>query len=62
MTFGEGAARLYGIASMVLGWRPDEYWDATPAELAAALNPPGAMAEPPDGATIEQLRRLFPDE
>ena len=34
-SFGEsGAVELAGPASALLGWRPDEFWDATPAELA----------------------------
>ena len=43
MRFGEGAIRLAGLASRALAWRPDEFWAATPADLAAALAPePGA--------------------
>ena len=41
-TFADGAARLAGIVPCVLGWRPDAFWRATPAELAAifaALRP-----------------------
>ncbi|WP_108789196.1 phage tail assembly chaperone [Erythrobacter sp. Alg231-14] len=30
----------WGLASQILGWRPDEFWQSTPAELAAALRPP----------------------
>lgn len=37
--FGPGAARLAGLAGRLLGWRPDEFWHATPAELAAILAP-----------------------
>ena len=37
--FGPGAARLGGLAARLLGWRPPEFWDATPAELAAILAP-----------------------
>lgn len=37
--FGPGAQRLAGLAARVLGWRPDEFWRATPAELAAILAP-----------------------
>jgi uncharacterized phage protein (TIGR02216 family) len=59
--FGEAAARLYGAASLLLGWRPDEFWDATPAELALALQVP-ATGEAPDRNLIEELRRRFPDE
>src|SRR5215204_5976668 len=37
MKFGEKAAALSGLAARLLGWRPAEFWAATPAELAAAL-------------------------
>ncbi len=42
--FGPGAQRLAGLAAQLLGWRPDDFWAATPAELAAILSPalPGA--------------------
>ena len=33
--FGPGARALAGMAARWLGWRPDEFWSATPAELAA---------------------------
>ena len=60
--FGEAAARLCNAASLLLGWRPDEFWSATPAELALALQPPSAAPDSPDAATIGALRRRFPDE
>ena len=59
--FGDAAARLCGAASHLLGWRPNEFWESTPAELALALRAPDAGAEGPDPATIEELRRRFPD-
>lgn len=59
--FGAGAARLAGAAAMLLGWRPKEFWDATPAELAAALQLDEAV-EGPDAAAIAELMRRFPDE
>lgn len=34
-SFAAGAARLAGVIPRLLGWRPDEFWNATPAELAA---------------------------
>lgn len=58
--FGEAAVRLTGAASLLLGWRPEDFWNATPAELATALNGVAA-SEPVDGDTIEALRRRFPD-
>jgi uncharacterized phage protein (TIGR02216 family) len=61
-SFGQGAARLCHFAAILLGWRPDEFWDATPAELALALQPAGDAAEPLDRATIDELKRRFPDQ
>jgi uncharacterized phage protein (TIGR02216 family) len=60
--FGQAAARLSSAASMLLGWRPDEFWSATPAELALALTIADAAAEPPDEQRIEALRLRFPDK
>lgn len=44
--FGPGANRLAGLAARLLGWRPHEFWRATPAELAAILSPSPDMAQP----------------
>ena len=44
-TFAAGAARLAGVIPRLLGWRPYDFWNATPAELAAsftATDEPGA--------------------
>jgi hypothetical protein len=62
LEFGEGAARLSGAAALLLGWRPGEFWDATPAELSLALRGPGESSEAPDQGTIEALRLRFPDD
>ena len=35
--FAERAAALAGLAAAALGWRPHEFWAATPAELALSL-------------------------
>ncbi|HYD13206.1 MAG TPA: phage tail assembly chaperone [Allosphingosinicella sp.] len=60
--FSEAAARLAGLAGAVLGWRPEEFWQATPAELAAVL---AALAGGgPAPMTRDELARLeerFPD-
>lgn len=47
---------------MLLGWRPDEFWNATPAEFALALQAPAGADDRPDAQTIEMLRRRFPDD
>lgn len=60
--FAERAARLAGIAGALLGWRPDEFWTATPAELAAvfaAINPQGDAPVLSDA--LAQLQEQFPD-
>jgi uncharacterized phage protein (TIGR02216 family) len=59
--FGVTAVRLSGAAAMLLGWRPKEYWAATPAELAAALQFDGEV-EGPDATAVAELMRRFPDE
>ncbi len=58
-SFGEAAVRLGGLAARALGWRPAEFWSATPAELAAALSPPEARS-----ALLgrEDLNRLMEDD
>lgn len=60
--FSEAAGRLAGLAGVLLGWRPDEFWRATPAELGAVL---AAMAGPAEAtASRDDLARLverFPD-
>lgn len=56
--FMEGAARLAGIAAVLLGWRPGEFWAATPDELAGvlrALNGEAEGAGAMDRAGLEQM-------
>ena len=61
--FADGAARLAGLAGALLGWRPDEFWKATPAELRLVLDAMLPPAEPgASGADLERLKQLFPDE
>jgi hypothetical protein len=65
MSFAQNARRLAGQAGLLLGWRPDEFWRATPDELGDAL---GALADmmpegaaPPDRMTIDRLKEMHPD-
>lgn len=54
--FGEGAQRLSALAARMLGWRPAEFWAATPAELAAILAPePGPAARPLSRAEMNRM-------
>ncbi|MGE7206455.1 phage tail assembly chaperone [Sphingomonas sp. NPDC019816] len=65
MTFAEEAGRLAGMAGAVLGWPPDRFWRATPAELhglVAALTGAGrGGSDPLPRATLARLREMFPD-
>ena len=61
MSFADSALQLSGRTALLLGWRPDDFWNATPSELAtilAALSPTGNAA---DGSTLGQLMELYPD-
>ena len=53
--FGPGASRLAGLAARLLGWRPGEFWAATPAELAAVLTPASAADEPLGRSDLNRL-------
>ncbi len=57
--FGEAALRLSALAARALGWRPEHFWAATPAELAAILAPPSSSA---DGVSRTDLTRLMEQE
>ncbi|GAM02529.1 MULTISPECIES: phage tail assembly chaperone [Sphingomonas] len=64
MTFAEAAARLAGMAGAVLGWSPDRFWRATPAELqgiVTAMAGGGEGGDPPSPATLARLREMYPD-
>jgi hypothetical protein len=50
------------VAGALLGWRPEEFWRATPAELGAVLG--ALMPEAVEGVAADELARLramFPD-
>ena len=60
--FADAAGRLAGIAGAIAGWRPDEFWRATPAELGAVIQAIDGDPEP-CAATIDlkRLQEMFPD-
>jgi uncharacterized phage protein (TIGR02216 family) len=63
-TFSAGAGRLAGVAAWLLGWRPDEFWRATPDELAAvmaAARGEAGVVEGVDGGDLARLLAAFPD-
>lgn len=55
------ATLLAGAAGVLFGWRPDDFWAATPAELAALVRAArgDAAVEPVD---LASLIERFPDE
>ena len=60
-SFAAAALRLYGLAAGLLGWRPAEFWAATPAELVQALAPlvPATAAQP---LARDEFTRLMEQE
>ena len=60
--FAIAAGRWAGVAGLLLGWRPDEFWRSTPAELAAILSVMRGQEQPPASrAEMERLQEMFPD-
>jgi hypothetical protein len=64
--FLPSARVLFGHAALLLGWRPDEFWSATPDELAAALTAalpfaPASHGPPLDRQSLVRLQELNPD-
>lgn len=58
--FGPGAARLAGLTARLCGWLPDQFWNATPAELAVVLAPYGQDSGTP--LTREDCYRMMERE
>jgi len=61
--FRDDAGRLAGLAGALLGWRPAEFWRATPAELAVILGAMTGAGYGPgaDRDDLHRLKRMFPD-
>ena len=55
MTFTDSARRLSGLVPRVLGWTPDAFWAATPAELRANFSPEAEAAAPLRRAELNSL-------
>ena len=61
-SFAASASKLAGLAGAVLGWRPDEFWRATPTELEAVLRAMVGEAEAGIGSDdVMRLMEVFPD-
>ena len=60
--FSDCAARLAGLAGAVLGWRPEEFWRATPVELACVLAAfAGGEGGTAGAVDVKRLKEMFPD-
>ncbi|HWU02227.1 MAG TPA: phage tail assembly chaperone [Novosphingobium sp.] len=57
--FGAHARALMGLAARQLGWRPAEFWAATPEELAACLHSDGLAPDGPAPAPGPLTRAEF---
>jgi hypothetical protein len=60
---GRAAIALAGLMARVAGWRPDEFWAATPADVRAVLAGwVEADGDPPvDGTALAAMMERFPD-
>ncbi len=54
-TFGAAALALLPLAARMLGWTPDTFWAATPADLATALADPTALPAPLSRADLDRM-------
>lgn len=61
--FGAAALPLLGLMARVAGWRPDDFWAATPADVAAVLAGWGGEDREAlfDGAALAAMMEAFPD-
>ena len=59
--FRESAARLAGLAGALLGWRPDDFWKATPVELAAVVGAIMGEDATVGAGDLARLMERFPD-
>jgi len=63
--FSKIAEKLSAVAAHVLGWSPDQFWQATPQELAtifsAAEDVHGKIAAPLDDIELQKLKEEYPD-
>lgn len=58
-SFGANAVRLARISARLLGWTPETFWSATPADLVTWLTAPGEGAT---GLTREDIENMLERE
>jgi uncharacterized phage protein (TIGR02216 family) len=61
--FAAAALPLLGLMARALGWRPDEFWAATPADVAAVLGGwrDWSVEAAVDRAGLTAMMEQFPD-
>jgi hypothetical protein len=60
--FADAARRLAGQVALLLGWRPDEFWTATPAELATVFAARDEASGSATGLSRAELDSMISDE
>lgn len=58
MSFAEAVPRLFAIAAQRLGWTPETFWHATPADLLLALGPPTRVTAPLTRSDLARMMEL----
>lgn len=59
--FAAAVPRWWSVAAQWLGWRPDEFWNATPGELRGALaDPQGSTGS--EGPSMELITEMLERE
>lgn len=61
--FGRRAVVLAGLMARVADWRPEDFWNATPADVAAVLAAWTGEEEAArmDSAALAAMMEAFPD-
>lgn len=63
MRFETAARRAARVAAALLGWGPEMFWAATPADLRNSLGIDVAGDDAPaDAAMLSRLMEAFPDD
>ena len=58
--FGDSAGQFASVAAQTLGWSPQEFWGATPSELAMSLRDP--FSEHTAGPSREHIAQMMERE
>ena len=62
MSFGDASRAAARVAAALLGWPPETFWAATPADLRTALGLDLGTEVPADATMLARLMEAFPDD